>query len=82
MMTASIAHSHRVCCLAFQDLITTIKNPARSFEEQASPAAAGNEFDRYKVWAGNVGAGHSGRNYRISLDYRLRDASFYKDRVS
>ena len=31
-----------------------------------------NEFGRFKVWAGNVGAHRTGR---VSLDYRLREAS-------
>ncbi|KAF1954595.1 hypothetical protein CC80DRAFT_536757 [Byssothecium circinans] len=39
------------------------------------------EIDRYKLWAGNVGAHQSGKNYSLSLDYRLREASFYRDRV-
>lgn len=39
------------------------------------------EYQRYKVWAGTVGAGHKGETYQLSLDYRLRDASFYKAQV-
>jgi hypothetical protein len=39
------------------------------------------EFGEYKLWAGNVGAAHSGHYYQISLDYRLREASFYKTQV-
>src|ERR1700733_4383257 len=40
------------------------------------------EFDRYKVWAANVGAAHSGASYMKSLDYRLREAQYYKEKVS
>lgn len=40
------------------------------------------EFDRYKVWAANVGAAHSGASYMKSLDYRLREAKYYKEKVS
>lgn len=39
------------------------------------------EFDKYKVWAGNVGAPYSRKHSQISLDYRLREASFYKTHV-
>ncbi|KAF2672436.1 hypothetical protein BT63DRAFT_452943 [Microthyrium microscopicum] len=39
------------------------------------------EFDKYCLWAGNVGAAHCGKTYRLSLDYRLREASFYRDQV-
>lgn len=40
-----------------------------------------NEFDRYTLWCGNVGAAHHGLRYRVSLDYRLREAPFYRDRI-
>jgi hypothetical protein len=40
------------------------------------------EFDKYKLWAANVGAMHSGEQYDLSLDYRLRESPFYRDRVS
>ncbi|KAF5530648.1 serine threonine kinase [Fusarium mexicanum] len=39
-----------------------------------------NEYSRFDVWAGSVGAKHAPHK-RISLDYRLRDSSFYAARV-
>jgi hypothetical protein len=36
------------------------------------------EFDRYKIWVGNIGAHRRGQS---SLDYRLRDASHIRDTV-
>lgn len=36
------------------------------------------EFDRFKLWAGNIGAHRQGQS---SLDYRLRDASHIRERV-
>lgn len=39
------------------------------------------EFDRYKIWAANFGAAHSGPNYQKSLDYRLRKAPAYKEQI-
>ncbi|KAK7529653.1 uncharacterized protein J3D65DRAFT_174607 [Phyllosticta citribraziliensis] len=37
------------------------------------------EYDRYQLWSGNLGAGHP--KYKLSLDYRLEDASFYRDQI-
>ncbi|KAL0265314.1 hypothetical protein SLS55_001279 [Diplodia seriata] len=39
------------------------------------------EFDRYKLWAGSVGAMHAGKTEKLSLDYRLREASFFREQV-
>lgn len=71
----SLAESHADCYLTFQELC------------EAAQGLEGchfyvlDEFDRYKLWAGNVGAAHSKNTYMLSLDYRLREASFYKDLV-
>jgi hypothetical protein len=82
MEDGAISNHHRKCYTSFSQLLLAIQQPAHPFREQITLSQASNEFDRYKVWAGNVGAAHGGRNYHISLDYRLREASFYKDRVS
>ena len=37
------------------------------------------EFDRFKIWAGNIAAHRTGRT---SLEYRLRDASHLKDETN
>lgn len=39
------------------------------------------QYDRYKIWAANVGANHMGLTYKKSLDYRLREAPRYRDRI-
>lgn len=70
----SIAQRHRDCHLSFQELCEA----ARSSEQCHHTLL--DEFDKYCLWAGNVGATHSGAD-RLSLDYRLREASFYKDQV-
>jgi hypothetical protein len=48
------------------------------YSSQLKPEAVADEFDRFKIWVGNIAA-H--RKSNRSLDYRLRDASYLKDRV-
>ena len=47
----------------------------------AAKADVDEETDRYSLWAGNVGANQFGTSHTFSLDYRLREASFYRDQV-
>ena len=76
-----ISTYHDRCVQSFISLIATAANPIRGFGDQISPSQLSNEFDRYKVWAGNVGARHRGSRYYVSLDYRLSEASFYRQQV-
>jgi len=39
------------------------------------------QYDRYKIWAINTGASHTGQAYKKSLDYRLREAHQYRDQI-
>lgn len=80
-MATLISEAHAECYFAFEDLIGAIQHPVRDFGDQVSLKDVQEEFDKYKVWAGNVGAAHSGKRYKISLDYRLREASFLKSQV-
>ena len=80
-MTALISEVHAKCYLAFEDLINVIQHPVRDFKDQIPLNDVQEEFDKYKIWAGNVGAAHSAKRYEISLDYRLREASFFKNQV-
>jgi hypothetical protein len=80
-MAVSISASHVDCIKYFDELLKTAQRPSHTFANSSFTAAIQTELGRYKVWAGNVGAAHQGQNYRISLDYRLKDASFYRDRV-
>lgn len=76
-----ISTYHDRCVQSFTSLIISAVNPVRDFGDQVSPNWLSNEFDRYKVWAGNVGARHRGPRYYVSLDYRLSEASFYRQQV-
>lgn len=46
-----------------------------NFATQISPQRVQDEFDRFKLWAGNIAAHRKGRR---SLEYRLRDAAHLK----
>lgn len=78
-MGGSIAESHTVCVDLFAALLSVIKQHPTSHPLLETDVQ--DEFDKYSMWAGNVGAAFSGQNYRRSLDYRLREASFYKEQV-
>jgi hypothetical protein len=80
-MVELLSSAHARCFFAFESLIRALQQPANDFHDQISPTDIHNEFDKYKIWAGNVGAAHSGTRYEISLDYRLREASFLREHV-
>jgi hypothetical protein len=80
-MAVLISEAHAKCYFSFEELVTAIQNPASNFKDQVPLGEVQEEFDKYKLWAGNVGAAHSGKRYEISLDYRLREASLYKTQV-
>lgn len=77
-MDLSISQAHANCVSVFIALVEASHSP--SYKER--PNEAQDVFDRYKLWAGNVGAIHGTSQYKLSLDYRLREASFYKSQVS
>jgi hypothetical protein len=80
-MELSIAENHDHCEQAFKELINALQVPERDFGEQLSLASIKEEYGRFKVWRGNVGAHHD-PSHRISLDYRLRDSVFYRNKIS
>jgi hypothetical protein len=67
------------CLRAFQDLSTAIAevNQTQATKYASTLPLFPDEFGRFKVWSGNIGAHRLGRG---SLDYRLRDASHLKTR--
>lgn len=77
-----ISTVHDKCHLAFERVLEAIQSPVRDYRRQLPVNGVQEEFDKYKIWAGNVGAGHFGKRYKISLDYGLREAKFLKDQVS
>jgi hypothetical protein len=77
-----ISTVHAGCHSAFEELIEALQDPLRDYRGQLPVSEVQAEFDKYKIWAGNVGAAHFGKRYQISLDYRLREAKFLKEQVS
>jgi hypothetical protein len=80
-MAVLISNAHIACFSAFEELIDAIHHPVRDFGGQLPLNEVQEEFGKYKIWAGNVGAAHCGEFYEISLDFRLREASFLKSQI-
>ncbi|CAG7922744.1 unnamed protein product [Penicillium olsonii] len=59
------------CATHFETLIKSLRAASDKFEEQMRPVEIENEYARFKIWAGNLGALQRGRS---SLDARLRDS--------
>ncbi|KAF2638390.1 hypothetical protein P280DRAFT_509120 [Massarina eburnea CBS 473.64] len=74
--TMSIFEHHERCAQKFLYLSELLSSPDTS---RTAKENLDEEIDRYTLWAGNVGAQQPGN--ALSLDYRLREASFYRDKV-
>ncbi|XPS98962.1 hypothetical protein M3J09_008149 [Ascochyta lentis] len=59
------------CARGFLSLANELKKSPK-FAAQVPPAAIQDEFDRFKLWTGNIAAHRKGHR---SLEYRLRDAA-------
>ncbi|KAK8169920.1 hypothetical protein IWX90DRAFT_192809 [Phyllosticta citrichinensis] len=73
-----IAEQVRKCLDSFHELGRIVLSPSRNEAKNLSAFEVSDAADRFRIWAGNIGA-H--RKDRGSLDYRLRDASHIKDSV-
>jgi hypothetical protein len=62
-MYTLISDAHAKFFLSFSELISAIEHPVRDFGDQTPLKEVLEEFDKYKLWAGNVGAAHSGERY-------------------
>ncbi|OKP06953.1 hypothetical protein PENSUB_6136 [Penicillium subrubescens] len=59
------------CARCFDTLTQSLHTSSDELKTQMIPIAIGNEYARFKIWAGNLGALQRGRS---SLDARLRDS--------
>jgi hypothetical protein len=59
------------CVRSFDTLTRSLPTSSDEFKKQMVPRAIDNEYARFKIWAGNLGALQRGRS---SLDARLRDS--------
>lgn len=73
--TPAIHHCVHTTGTAFIELERAL-TASPHFAAQVRPELVKDEFDRFKIWAGNIAAHRKGRR---SLEYRLRDASHLKD---
>lgn len=74
---SSIALHYTLCESSFTHLIHLVEASAPP-QNNFSPNVA-EELGRFRVWAGNTGAHRTGR---VSLDYRLREASHIHNQVA
>jgi hypothetical protein len=82
MSSELLSNLYARCHDSFETLLATLSSPVSGLEGQVSKDEVLAEFDKLQLWARSVGAKHSGKKYKYSLDYRLRKAPFYHDRVS
>ncbi|OCL02070.1 hypothetical protein AOQ84DRAFT_383049 [Glonium stellatum] len=75
---ASIATHVENCLKAFSTLCVGLQSSNRANSYQIHLSDVKDEFGRFRIWSGNIGAHRTGRS---SLSYRLRDASHLKSRV-
>lgn len=78
--TSTIAARCGACSSSFHELSSTIHGMSSNshYHEQISESLVQDELGRFRVWLANVGAHRSGR---VSLDYRLREASHMRQSV-
>ena len=76
--TGTIAAQVKNCMETFSALLVTLNDRSYQFQDQIQPEDVKDEFGRFRIWSGNIGAHRIGRS---SLDYRLRDASHIRQRV-
>jgi hypothetical protein len=60
-----------LCASCFDTLTRSLRTSSDEVKKQIMPMAIENEYARFKIWAGNLGALERGRS---SLDARLRDS--------
>ena len=76
---AAIIGVHCKRCLdAFHNLCDDLGSSGLKYTNQIKLPAVENEYARFRIWAGNIGAHRSGR---VSLDHRLREATRTRRRV-
>ncbi len=57
--------------MALSSLLSSLEVAGKEHTSLMPPQTLKNERDRFKIWAGNLGAFQEGR---ISLDFRLRES--------
>jgi hypothetical protein len=76
----SIALRGWACVKGFDQLILIFKDSNGEKNSGMNPSAVTDEFSRFKLWAGNIGALHKAER-TTSLEYRLRNAPRVQDYI-
>ncbi|OCK75825.1 hypothetical protein K432DRAFT_408695 [Lepidopterella palustris CBS 459.81] len=66
------------CVCSFQALSTALQEGLNDFRSMINAEALEDEYGRFRVWSGNLGALQKGHS---SLDYRLRDSPLLQKNV-
>ncbi|KAH0551800.1 hypothetical protein GP486_006983, partial [Trichoglossum hirsutum] len=66
------------CVSGFDELVKSLAICPEELHRHMSPRAVDNDFARFKIWCGNLGALQRGRS---SLDVRLRDSTVMRETV-
>lgn len=77
-MMSATHYGSTACLRSFAQVRKSIPTASLSLSGQIQVDAFEDEFGRFRVWAGNVGALQKGHS---SLDYRLREATLVRDNV-
>lgn len=78
-MVSTIAEAVELCSASFSGLYKALESAKSDSRSQISLTCVTDQHGRFNVWAGNIGAHQTGQS---SLDYRLRDASQMKEKVT
>lgn len=77
-MATTIAHEQSLCIRSFDRLCEALGNGNSGYSSQLRMSSILDEYGRFNVWSGNIGAHQVGR---VSLDHRLREADHVKEQV-
>jgi hypothetical protein len=75
----TIATRFSACALSFSRLAQICSASYYPHSDQVTLSTIQDEFGRFRVWSGSIGAHRVGR---VSLDHRLREASHMYKRVT
>lgn len=76
-MTA-IRNATIACTRSFRLLAAALEGGDAAHRDLIAPASLEDEYGRFRVWSGNLGAQQKGHS---SLDYRLRDSPLLQSNV-
>ncbi|KAF1951152.1 hypothetical protein CC80DRAFT_425360, partial [Byssothecium circinans] len=74
-----ISNHVEACFIGFRDACARLSEASDTISSKLPSDAISDELGRFRLWCGNVGAHKRGRS---SLDYKLREASHIRDRVT